>query len=115
MPDQVRHDDGGEPRAATIWERAVAHLQRAETLLAAAGRTEDDDLYDRLGARLDCALVRLLLTPAPHLAALADKLDLLIAHQAWEFTAGEACLGALSADAHRLARIASPSAALAGR
>ena len=103
MPDQVRHDDAGEPRAATIWHRAVAHLQRAETLLAAAGRTEDDDLYDRLGARHDRALVRLLLTPAPHLAALADKLDLLIAHQAWELTAGDSCLRSLSEDLRRLA------------
>jgi hypothetical protein len=58
---------------------------------------------DRLGARHDRALVRLLTTPAPDAAALADKLDLLIAHQASELRAGDACLAALEADARGLA------------
>ena len=43
-------------------------------------------------------------TPAPDLAALAFKLDLLIAEQAWEITGGELCLGAIRRDAHRFAR-----------
>jgi hypothetical protein len=61
-------------------------------------------LYDRLGARHDVAVKALLRTPAPHLPALAFKLDLLIGEQAWEMTGGELCLAALRRDAHRFAR-----------
>ena len=102
--------DCGPPGAAAAaageeagWGRALACFRRAEAALAALAHSEDEDRYDRQGARHDCALVRLLLTPAPHLAALADKLDLLIAHQAWELTAGDACLRSLSEDLRRLA------------
>lgn len=102
MPDQVRHEDAAGPCAVTVWDRPLARLQRAETLLAAAGRTEDDDLYDRIGARHDRALRRLLTTPAPHAAALADKIDLLVRHQAWEFTFADAALASLRQDARRL-------------
>ena len=69
-----------------------------------AGDTQDERLYDRLGARHDAALTAVLRTPAPHLAAMAFKLDLLIAEQAWEITGGELCLAALRRDAHRFAR-----------
>ena len=79
-------------------------FQKADTALAALAGTPDEDLYDRAGTRHDRALVRLLRTPAPHAAALADKIDLLIAHRAWEFRAADACLAALSSDARRLAR-----------
>jgi hypothetical protein len=85
------------------WSRALARFQAADAALAALAHTPDEDLYDRAGTRHDRALVRLLRTPAPHAAALADKIDLLIAHQAWEFRAGDACLAALSADARRIA------------
>lgn len=61
-------------------------------------------MYDRPGARHDAALKALLRTPAPHLAALAFKPDLLIAEQAWEITGGELCLAAIRRDAHRFAR-----------
>lgn len=86
----------------TLWDRAKARFQAADAALAALARTPDEDLYDRAGTRHDRALVRLLRTPAPHAAALADKIDLLIAHRAWEFRAGDACLGALQRDARRL-------------
>jgi hypothetical protein len=86
----------------TLWNRALARFQKADAALAVLAHAPDEDLYDRAGTRHDRALVRLLRTPAPDAAALADKIDLLIAHQAWEFRAGEACLAALSADAHRL-------------
>ena len=90
-------------RTVTSWDRAKARFQAADAALAALAHTSDEDLYDRAGTRHDRALVRLLRTPAPHAAALADKIDLLICHQAWELRAGEACLAALSADAWRLA------------
>ena len=37
--------------------------------------------------------------PAPDLGALAFKLDLLVAQQAWEMGDGELCLAALQRDA----------------
>ena len=89
-------------RTVTLWNRARARFEAADAALSALAGTPDEDLYDRAGTRHDCALVRLLRTPAPHAAALADKIDLLIAHQAWEFRAADACLAALSADARRL-------------
>jgi hypothetical protein len=69
-----------------------------------ADDTQDERLCDRLGARRDAALKALLRTPAPNLAALAFKLDMLIAEQAWEITGGELCLAAIRRDAHRFAR-----------
>jgi hypothetical protein len=85
-----------------VWNRAKARFQKAEAALAALAHTSDEARYDRAGARHDAALQRLLRTPAPHAAALPDKIDLLIAHQAWEFTAGDLCLAAIAADARRL-------------
>jgi hypothetical protein len=96
MPDPVRHDE-------EAWDRAKARFEKADAALAELAHTPDEDLYDRAGTRHDAALVRLLRTPAPNAAALADKIDLLIAHQAWEFRAAQACLAALGADARRLA------------
>ncbi|HEX8580285.1 MAG TPA: hypothetical protein VF655_11930 [Allosphingosinicella sp.] len=90
-------------RAVTLWDRAFARFQKADGELTALSGGPDDNVYDRAGTRHDRALVRLLRTPAPHAAALADKIDLLIAHQAWELRAGETCLAALSADARLLA------------
>ena len=96
----VREASDGEGR----WRSALRRLSEAEAFLVQAGDTQDERLYDRLGARRDAALKALLRTPAPHLAALAFKLDLLIAEQAWEITGGELCLAALRRDAHRFAR-----------
>jgi hypothetical protein len=95
-PDQVRGDE-------TKWNRAKARFHKADAALAALAGTADEDLYDRAGTRHDAALVRLLRTPAPHAVALADKIDLIIAHQAGEFRAADACLAALAADARSLA------------
>jgi hypothetical protein len=108
MPDQARHD---EVRAATKWNRALAAWHRADAAIEAAAHSSDQHHYDRLGVRHDRALVRLLLTPIPDPAAcpeqsrraLADKLDLAIAHQIWELTAGDSCLAFLQSDARRLA------------
>jgi hypothetical protein len=92
-------------RTVTLWDRAKARFQKADAELTALTGGPDDNLYNRAGTRHDRALVRLLRTPSPNVAALADKLDLLIAHQAWEFRAAEACLAALSADARRLSLV----------
>jgi hypothetical protein len=86
-----------------VWCRALARFQKAKAALAALAHTSDEARYDRAGARHDLALQRLLRTPSPHAAALADKLDLLIAHQAWELTAGDLCLAAIRTDARRFA------------
>jgi hypothetical protein len=98
--DGAGEASNGEER----WRSALQRLNKAEALMIQADDTQDERLYDRLGARRDAALKALLRTPAPHLAALAFKLDLLIAEQAWELTGGELCLAALRRDAHRFAR-----------
>jgi hypothetical protein len=104
MGPGLRRDDGEvEGGALAAWSRALGRFREADAALAALAHTPDQDRYDRAGSRHDRALVRLLRTPAPHAAALADKIDLLIAHQAWEYRAGEACLATLRADARRLA------------
>ncbi|HEX8585667.1 MAG TPA: hypothetical protein VF680_14815 [Allosphingosinicella sp.] len=90
-------------RAVALWDRAKARFGKADAELTALSGGPDDNLYNRAGTRHDRALVRLLRTRAPDAAALADKIDLLIAHQAWEFRAADACLAALCADARRLA------------
>jgi hypothetical protein len=97
---RVREASDGDGR----WGSALRRLSEAQALMIQADDTQDERLYDRLGARRDAALKALLRTPAPHLAALALKLDLLIAEQAWEITGGELCLAALQRDAHRFAR-----------
>jgi len=83
------------------WSRALARYRAAEAALAAAARAPEE-VYDRLGARHDAALKRLLRVPAPHLAALADKLELAVDQQAWELTGGDGCMAALIADARQL-------------
>jgi hypothetical protein len=99
------------------WDRSLVAYRRAEARVAAfkaeeaqvpaARRTFPcDDLEERF-ARLDglrlAALRRLLRLAAPDLAALALKLDLAVADQAWELDGCETCLAAISADARRLA------------
>jgi hypothetical protein len=100
VADGVREASTGEGR----WRSALRRLSEAEALMIQAGDTQDERLCDRLGARHDAALKALLRTPAPHLGALAFKLDLLIAEQAWESTGGEFCLAAIRRDAHHFAR-----------
>jgi hypothetical protein len=81
----------------------LSQFQKAEAALAAAAHTADEDFYDRLGARHDRALRRLLRTPAPDVAALALKLDLALDDRSLEFAGDAAAMKALKQDAHRLA------------
>jgi hypothetical protein len=85
------------------WARALARFQAADAAIGAARHSEDEALYDRLGERHDAAIKRLLRSPAPDVRALAVKLELLFAQQAWEMNGGELCLAATLSDARRLA------------
>jgi hypothetical protein len=94
---------GARAGAERLWCSALARYRRAEAALEEVAHTEDDHLYDRRLGALNNALRRLLRTPAPHLAAMAAKLDLLVQHEAWELTGGDLCIAALRHDAHRFA------------
>lgn len=102
IPDQVRNDDERESFVVTKWDRALAHYRAAEAALAAAPHA-DDSTFDRLLGQVLRALRHLLRIPAPDLPALATKLDLLVAHEAWELNFAEPSLLALRQDARRLA------------
>jgi hypothetical protein len=107
IPDQVRDDDGqvrqSETSAVPIWDRALARFHKAQAALDAAAHEPDQDSYDDLPDAHTDALCALLALPASDLAAVAAKLDLIVAHLAWELTGGEDCLEVLRGDAHRLA------------
>jgi len=61
--------------------------------------TSDDDAFNAAADAHDRALERLLLAPAPSVAALAAKLRLARRDQAWELPAGDALMEALERDA----------------
>ena len=82
--------------------RAVARFRAAEAALAVA-QGADDAAFDHVLGRFNRALARLLRTRAPDIAALAAKLDLLVAHEVWELTFAEASFAAMRRDALRLA------------
>jgi hypothetical protein len=85
------------------WEKALARFQQAQTILDAAKSEPDQDAYDALLDTHSDALRTLLALPAPDLPALAAKLDVITAHQAWENSGSEDCLETLRQDARRLA------------
>ena len=100
---------------AAEWNRALADLARAETVLngfCLACREDglvfrdqwelDDRFGDFLGA-FYFALQCLLLTPAPDIPSLAVKIALAVDHEVGTLTGGDLCLAALKADARRLA------------
>jgi hypothetical protein len=99
------------------WQAALAALTRAQEEIAAFKRTEPaggsfaaqwemDEAFSDLACAQNAALERLLLVPAPDLAALATKLARAVEELAWELPQGEATMAQLAADA---ARLASPS------
>jgi hypothetical protein len=101
--DAVGQMPGGGSSTATSWDRAFAHFQKAQAAIDAAVHTPDEDLYDRLGARHDRAMRRLLRTPAPNLPALAAKLELALDERSGEFFGDCADMKAIKSDARRLA------------
>lgn len=93
-------------RALAAFEAAEGELRRFEAFCSGRPYEEQEALEDECGARgsaLYAALRTLLRAPAPNVAALAVKLDLVVAHDVGTLTGGEACLAALRTDAHRLA------------
>jgi hypothetical protein len=98
----------------TEWAAALAALRRAEAEIAAFKRVETrgasfsqqwepDEAFSDLACAQNAALERLLLVPAPDLAALARKLALAVEEMAWELPEGDASMAMLAADARRLA------------
>jgi DNA-directed RNA polymerase specialized sigma24 family protein len=67
------------------------------------GRSASEARFDRLSDSYYAAMRRLLRTPAPDVAALAQKLELAVAEEIFTLTGGDACLNALLRDARRLA------------
>jgi hypothetical protein len=88
--------------AAAKWTRALAGFAAAEAALAAAAG-EPDEVYDPSGARHEVVLRRLLRTPAPDVAALAQKLELALDERSGEFFGDEAAMRTMKRDARWLA------------
>lgn len=86
----------------TAWNRALSRFQNAEAAVAALERSPDEDAFGDAVVACNRALERLLTAPAPDLPALADKLRLAIARQAWELPAGDEAMAAIERDALRL-------------
>jgi hypothetical protein len=115
---QARPERAEGEKARARWSRTLAAYRRAEARVAAFEAAEStlpperrafpasEPLEEELG-RLDglrtAALRRLLRLPAPDIAALALKLELAVADQAWELAGCETCLPTAAADARRLA------------
>ncbi len=95
MDSGVRRNDG--------WGRALARFQEAQAVLDAARSEPDEDAFNALLDSHSEALCALLVLPAPDLAGLAAKLDVIVAHLAWEQTGAEDCLERVRRDVHRLA------------
>ncbi|MEA3049947.1 MAG: hypothetical protein QOG84_1783 [Sphingomonadales bacterium] len=125
---QAQGERGGGDEPAALgrrWARTLAAYRRAQARVAAYKAQEArlpaerrafpcDDLeaaFARVDSLRFAALRRLLRLPAPDLAALALKLDLILADQAWELTGCETCLEAIAADARRLSANSSAMAA----
>ena len=68
------------------------------------GASNATETSPRTLGRFNAALARLLRTAAPDLAAVAGKLDLILRHQVFELSFGEASLVALQRDLRRFAR-----------
>lgn len=103
--------------AGPSWERAVAALRRAEARVAAFEAEEAllpaerralacealEERFERLDKLRLAAVRRLLRLPAADLPALAVKLEIAVAEQAWEDSGSQDCLERLRDDARRLA------------
>ena len=70
-----RNDEGG-------WNHALARFHAAQAFVDAARSESDQDRYDALLDAHSDALCALLALPAPDLAGLAAKLDIIVAHLA---------------------------------
>lgn len=97
----------------SAWGRALAAVGRAEAGVrdiearsARVGRAEQFALEEAYGDRLDdlyAAMRRLMLVPAPNVAALAAKIVLAVDHDFFELAGGRDYMQALKRDAVLLA------------
>jgi hypothetical protein len=105
IPDQVRND--GE------WEQAIAAFGSAQAAVAAveratAGRSVEEEeawlpRYDAACEAMAAALARAIAAPAPDLAALAVKLELVFAHEMEPGALDQISIDLILSDAWRLA------------
>jgi hypothetical protein len=106
--------NGPPPRSGEdLWRRLLAEFRGASAAVAECERrtagapwAAQAAIEEEYGGRLDAlyaALRRLLRAPAPDLAALAMKIELVIDHEVATLNGGEACLAALRRDARRFA------------
>jgi hypothetical protein len=100
---QVQGDEAAESCAVTLWDQALARFHHVQAVLDSAKSEPDEDAYDALLDAHSEALTTLLALPAPDLAAIAAKLDVIVPQLAWELNGSEDCLERLRQDAHRLA------------
>jgi hypothetical protein len=117
------------PSGEDLWGRAVAAYEEAAGEVRAFERSFDgrsrqarpaqddrdsrgksfeeiaelEERYGELGGVMHSRLRRLLKHPAPDVAALAVKLDLVVEYEVGTLEGGEACFAAIRRDAHRLA------------
>jgi hypothetical protein len=105
---------GPPPRPGEdLWRRRLAEYRVAEATVAEVERCtagapweEQDAVEEEYGNALDglyAALRRLFRVPAPDVAALAVKIEIVVAHEVATLNEGEACMAALRRDARRLA------------
>jgi len=99
----LRSPSARSARNDASWAKALARFARAEAGLEAVAHTEDDNVYGHALGRQHRALAGLLRAPAPDLAAVARKLDLIVRHSAFELSLAEPCLDWLRQDVGRLA------------
>jgi hypothetical protein len=98
--------EGDWRQALVAFEAAAGEVRAFEALCRGRGFEEQEALqgdYDALGEAMEAALGRLLFVPAPDVAALARKMELVLAYKIEPSSDGETGLAAILADARRLA------------
>lgn len=106
LPRCARNDD-----TDAKWDDALARFREADGALDALVHCPNQRTYDRALGRHCTALSRLLRTPAPDLAAAAEKLDLIVRHQVFEALYGKAAIRVLRRDIGRFARLTATASA----
>jgi hypothetical protein len=105
MDPGLRRDDGKAHDGK--WQEALTRFREADEALEGLVHCRNQRVYDRALGRHSTALARLLRTPAPDLAAAAEKLELIVRHHVVEMCFGEAAIGVLRRDIGRFAALPS--------
>jgi hypothetical protein len=82
----------------------VRGFERASAGASFEAASALEETYGALGDAMYERLRELLTAPAPDVAALAVKLDLVVEHEVATLDGGAACFEAVRGDAHRLAQ-----------